>query len=102
MKACYCVAIESPIQTRDHILMTTCIYFEAGLTGQGQVAAIGDTGVDWKSCYFYDPGVPLPVNPTNTSSPHRKFVGYLLVDGSDTVDEPYGHGTHTVTFWFVL
>ena len=34
--------------------------WDRSLTGAGQVVSIGDTGVAWSSCYFYDPDVPVP------------------------------------------
>ena len=34
--------------------------WDRNLTGAGQVVSIGDTGVAWSSCFFYDPDVPVP------------------------------------------
>ncbi len=35
-------------------------YFDAGLTGQGQVVGIADTGLDVTSCYFADQSGSVP------------------------------------------
>lgn len=65
--------------------------WDAGLRGEGQIVGVGDTGVDWKLCYFYDPHEPDP--PFNRiSTTHRKFVTYRR-DGADAWDGE-GHGTH--------
>lgn len=34
--------------------------WDRNLTGVGQVVSIGDTGVAWSSCFFYDADVPVP------------------------------------------
>ena len=34
--------------------------WDRNLTGAGQLVSIGDTGVAWSSCFFYDPDVPVP------------------------------------------
>ena len=63
----------------------------AGLLGSGQVLGLGDTGVDANTCAFQDPGANVPLQ--QTSSNHRKIVGYYSV-GGDQQDGPDGHGTH--------
>lgn len=50
-----------------------------GLTGEGEVVAIGDTGVDYDSCYFHDPKETVRVGrgkPPNFN--HRKLVSYVV------------------------
>lgn len=39
--------------------------WKKGLQGQGQVVAVGDTGLDYDSCFFYDPDRPVPINKTD-------------------------------------
>jgi subtilisin family serine protease len=65
---------------------------DMGLTGEGEVIGISDTGLDMDSCYFFDPDYPLP--PYNTiNSKHRKVVTYISTYG-DKIDDAEGHGTH--------
>ena len=76
-------------------------YTAIGLNGNGEVAAIADTGLDQLSCYFADPvngqiaASQLP-GPITTNLNMRKVVQYTYVkgagDGYDCVD---GHGTLT-------
>ncbi len=74
--------------------------WDAGLTGEGQVIEVNDTGVRTTHKAFVDESIPIAdfgVYPT-----HRKIVAYL--DGTPNGsagfgDEyqpypPYGHGTH--------
>lgn len=76
--------------------------WDRGLTGEGQIIGIGDTGIDWDMCFFNDSSVPLPINKIDMR--HRKIVGYYTVkvvqaDGTiketNTKDYASGHGTHT-------
>ena len=72
--------------------------YDVGLHGEGVVIAMGDTGVDADSCFFYDPDVPLPVNTINFQ--HRKIVTYITTNlaGKQTKapwGDSEGHGTHT-------
>eukprot|EP00981_Chlorochromonas_danica_P002933 scaffold600_cov193-Ochromonas_danica.AAC.9 len=70
----------------------------AGLQGDGQIMAISDTGLDSKSCFFYDP--QGQVTPTDVSKPffdnkYRKIIQYSVVGGcGDNGDGEGGHGTH--------
>lgn len=75
------------------------LIWNKGLRGEGQVIAIADTGLDYDSCFFFDPNVSIPFNSVNFS--HRKIVRYVTTpdevgceapEGGDAVD---GHGTHT-------
>ena len=59
--------------------------WDAGIRGNEQVAAVGDTGLDYDSCFFRDDEHDAP-NPN-----HRKVID-LRVFG-DGVDNS-GHGTH--------
>jgi hypothetical protein len=81
--------------------------FDQGIFGQGQVAAVLDTGIDPDMCYFHDPvnGLPTNLNPcdggTLVNPGHRKLhaVNFLWANECnggiasnewDTQD----HGTH--------
>lgn len=82
--------------------MTTPI-FERGIYGEGQVAAVLDTGLDADMCYFRDATLGLPLTNlgggTAVDPNHRKV---LAVDFLWTADDPAnpahwdteGHGTH--------
>eukprot|EP00963_Diacronema_lutheri_P004531 scaffold346_cov347-Pavlova_lutheri.AAC.14 len=59
--------------------------WDAGIRGGDQVAAVGDTGLDYDSCFFRD-------DEHNTPSPEHRKVIDLRVFG-DGVDNS-GHGTH--------
>lgn len=61
-----------------------------GLTGEGEVVGIGDTGIDYNNCFFYDPKRSVPFNRIDMS--HRKIVGYYT--HADNKDYRDGHGTH--------
>jgi subtilisin family serine protease len=72
-----------------------------GITGQGEVIAVADTGIDYDMCFFRDTQRAVPFQKTDTS--HRKIVGYELsytIDSNgqkeyaDKGDNPSGHGTH--------
>eukprot|EP00549_Striatella_unipunctata_P002687 CAMPEP_0118673514 /NCGR_PEP_ID=MMETSP0800-20121206/366_1 /TAXON_ID=210618 ORGANISM="Striatella unipunctata, Strain CCMP2910" /NCGR_SAMPLE_ID=MMETSP0800 /ASSEMBLY_ACC=CAM_ASM_000638 /LENGTH=114 /DNA_ID=CAMNT_0006568589 /DNA_START=417 /DNA_END=757 /DNA_ORIENTATION=+ len=75
----------------------TTPFFDAGITGFGQVVAVSDSGLDTGSCYFKDfnkeMGATLKLDgsyfPTN-----RKIVQYI--PRADDADVPSGHGTHVV------
>lgn len=92
--------------------------YDHGLHGEGQIIAVLDTGVDYRSCYFAEPDGSLP--PINTGSPvigyawgnvvpsRRKIIAYDFLyscdqfPGSPGCDDPssadafdnQGHGTH--------
>lgn len=42
----------------------------SGLTGEGQIVGIADTGIDFTSCYFHDPMHKPPFGTVNEA--HRK------------------------------
>ena len=64
--------------------------YSHNVTGKGQIVTVIDSGVDARSCYFFDSENNLPVNVTNFK--HRKIVRYDAF--ADTNDFPNGHGTH--------
>ena len=61
-----------------------------GITGEGQIVTIGDTGIDTYHNFFYDKDHEVPFNRTDMS--HRKIVRYEAL--ADTTDAVGGHGTH--------
>ena len=69
-----------------------------GITGQGQVIGVGDTGVDYYHCFFYDENNEPPFQTTlagasaTTTSAHRKFKSFWAY--MDKIDSEQGHGTH--------
>eukprot|EP00191_Tetraselmis_sp_GSL018_P024176 CAMPEP_0177623490 /NCGR_PEP_ID=MMETSP0419_2-20121207/28931_1 /TAXON_ID=582737 /ORGANISM="Tetraselmis sp., Strain GSL018" /LENGTH=1602 /DNA_ID=CAMNT_0019124047 /DNA_START=163 /DNA_END=4968 /DNA_ORIENTATION=- len=76
--------------------------WDAGLTGAGQIASMGDSGVDVRSCFFYDPDVPFVATGEKDkhgklffkSDRHRKIRYYRFF--GDSMDGN-GHGTHVAT-----
>lgn len=73
--------------------------WSAGITGKGMVIGIGDSGLDFKHCFFSDPDTDWEANVvtigrvlTFTSETHRKIRLYRAF--ADFVDSN-GHGTHT-------
>ncbi|MDP9190546.1 MAG: S8 family serine peptidase [Acidobacteriota bacterium] len=91
---------------------------DRGIHGQGQIIAVLDSGVDYKSCYFAEPDNSAP--PVNTGSPQdglqwqnvdlsrRKIIAYDFlyscdqypgafgcdVPGAEGSLDNQGHGTH--------
>ena len=56
------------------------------------ILGIGDTGIDVKSTFFYDPHNSVKYGTTGLSS-HRKIALYVpLIDSYEAESE--GHGTH--------
>jgi len=55
-----------------------------GLDGSSQIIGVGDTGLDTKSCYFYDENNAV-------GDGHYKVVGYR---GFADYEDTSGHGTH--------
>ncbi|KAL9641608.1 hypothetical protein ABK040_013527 [Willaertia magna] len=66
--------------------------WDQGITGNGEVILVADTGIDWDNCFFNDPQVALPINTVNTN--HRKIVSYRYNSKTDYQDYVDGHGTH--------
>jgi subtilisin family serine protease len=68
-----------------------------GLTGANQIAAVGDTGLDFDSCFFDDASQTVAVYPAMNTN-HRKVISYVpctLTNGSKQVgDIRRAHGTH--------
>eukprot|EP00761_Pharyngomonas_kirbyi_P001595 gb/GECH01001599.1/.p1 GENE.gb/GECH01001599.1/~~gb/GECH01001599.1/.p1 ORF type:complete len:117 (+),score=32.10 gb/GECH01001599.1/:1-351(+) len=76
----------------------TTPFWDAGVTGKGQIVGCADSGIDYDNCFYDDPSTSIPLNTTNNN--HRKIVSYrnVNVDGSSTDFQDYasGHGTHVV------
>jgi len=70
-------------------------WFDAGLTGAGQVVSVSDTGLDMNNCYFLDATGTVFETTRGSGSvdaSRRKVVQYnTFVDNSDYKS---GHGTH--------
>jgi len=78
--------------------------WDQGLTGEGEVVGLADTGLDVASCFFHDSEHPITfepvydpdtgaVVPTYQSAEHRKVREYFAyADGGEGVSS--GHGTH--------
>lgn len=61
--------------------------WDQGLHGEGQIATVMDSGLDYNSCWFRDPGkTPGPT--------HRKVINYTNFGGSPYDGCSTGHGTH--------
>lgn len=62
--------------------------FDRGLTGEGQLVAYADTGLEWAHEMFYE-------DMTDIGFDHRKVVSYAAYGSGTLGDEPWdGHGTH--------
>jgi len=70
--------------------------YDLGISGQGQVIGISDTGVDENSCFFDDPNGAVAdsqVGGTYTAdSSKRKVVMYIAFQDGDDCNA--GHGSH--------
>lgn len=75
-------------------------FWNAGIKGQGQIVGIGDTGLDWKSCFFKSSKDPIPS--TLTKGQNHKFPNndkivqyYAYADTGYNAEFNGGdHGTH--------
>ena len=59
-------------------------FWARGWTGDGEVVGVGDTGLDTRSCFFYDPD-------HDVGAEHAKVIGYR---GFADYEDTSGHGTH--------
>ena len=68
-----------------------------GITGDGQLVAVGDTGLDFDSCYFRDDAHDVAFYPA-TNPNHRKILSYQECEDDgvapDHSDHAGAHGTH--------
>lgn len=76
--------------------------FEKGLFGEGQIAAVCDTGIDADSCYFRDYSETLPptnlISGTVVEATRRKVIAVNFLHSEDQPNDPthwdnHGHGT---------
>ena len=71
-------------------------YREAGLTGEGQVCGVGDSGVNDISCFFLDDSKAYPTVTTSRNGElqplRRKIIQYVAY--ADSSEDEAGHGTH--------
>mmetsp|Transcript_14943 Transcript_14943/g.24826 ORF Transcript_14943/g.24826 Transcript_14943/m.24826 type:complete len:1185 (+) Transcript_14943:215-3769(+) len=73
-----------------------------GLTGQGQIVAVQDSGLDYDSCFFNDPNQPISFSASSPNYAHRKVIAYIPADptnpdyrkDSPATEAGFGHGTH--------
>eukprot|EP00753_Platysulcus_tardus_P001382 PLAT11314.1.p1 GENE.PLAT11314.1~~PLAT11314.1.p1 ORF type:complete len:1096 (+),score=456.19 PLAT11314.1:51-3338(+) len=67
----------------------------AGITGQGQVVGVADSGLDYNSCFFIDTQNPVQVQrrQTFTSRNARKVI-YYNAYADAVAGEAQDHGTH--------
>ena len=68
------------------------IYKRHNLNGRNVLVGVGDSGIDWKSTYFYDPDHSVK-QAASGSSDHRKISLYIPLFGDDETSTD-GHGTH--------
>ena len=68
------------------------IYKRHNLNGQNVLVGVGDSGIDWKSTYFYDSDHSVK-QAASGSSDHRKISLYIPLFGDDETATD-GHGTH--------
>jgi subtilisin family serine protease len=61
--------------------------WDQGLHGEGQIATVMDSGLDYNSCWFRDPG-------KSPGPSHRKVINYTTFGGSPYDGCDTGHGTH--------
>lgn len=76
------------LRNKDYPFSAFSIYNELGLNGNGQLAAIADTGLDMNSCWFRDKA-EIPYD--SFSNTHRKIAAYLPYSDDDDLTD--GHGT---------
>ena len=68
-------------------------FYDAGITGRGQVIGVSDSGLDTDNCYVWDSSGDIRKNGSVDTS-RRKVVQYEPF--VDDKDDPSGHGTHVV------
>jgi hypothetical protein len=62
--------------------------WDHGIRGEGQIATLMDTGVDYNSCWFRDPEIGPP------GPSHRKIIDYSIYGGAAYDGCDVGHGSH--------
>jgi hypothetical protein len=80
----------------DTITSLSYPYHVAGLTGEGQIIGVGDTGVDELSCFFANSDFSLVARSSyrNPKYDLSKRVVIQYIDYANSADVSNGHGTH--------
>jgi len=81
----------------------TATIWNQGLTGEGQIVAIADTGIEHEMCFFSDPDHPIVPQAVGFSSPltldfdHRKIlaINHYMGLPMPEISGTFRHGTHT-------
>jgi len=66
-----------------------------GLTGNGQIVGVADSGLDFDHCFFTDNPVH-DYRSRNRNENARKLISYYSLPDADYEDSVNGHGTHVV------
>ncbi|MES1915449.1 MAG: hypothetical protein MHM6MM_007392, partial [Cercozoa sp. M6MM] len=83
-----------PSESRPHYPPEATPAWQAGLTGEGVIVGIGDTGLDPDLCFFRDMERDMPFGTFDSS--HRKVVSYnALHTVNGQQDDHVSHGSHT-------
>lgn len=77
---------------RTSVTSSTSWLSQHGLTGRNIVVGVGDTGIDYKSTYFYDSQHSVKQGEKGFND-HRKIALYVPLSGTDETASD-GHGTH--------
>ena len=77
---------------RTSVTSSTSWLSQHGLTGRNIVVGVGDTGIDYKSTYFYDYQHCVKQGEKGFND-HRKIALYVPLSGTDETASD-GHGTH--------
>ncbi len=79
-------------------LQKVSFLYSQGITGSGQVVGVGDSGLDYNSCFFSDyaqastPNIPVNGQVKNWSTARKLIQYYAYAD--DCACEDRDHGTH--------
>ena len=68
--------------------------YDRGLTGAGQIVGVGDSGLDVRSCFFYEAANDFPVDNANNLYPDAEKVVQYVSYADNMEGEASGHGTH--------
>ena len=81
--------------TKDIATLQRTTIWNRGIQGQGQVVAVGDSGLAHKNCLFDEPGKTITVQTgaTYNDPTHRKVVQYVAF-ADNVAGEARDHGTH--------
>lgn len=97
MKKFFNNAERNILATGNHTLPSP---YGQALTGDGELVGVIDSGLDWDSCYMYDPQTLKPfvsrssAVPPPASATHRKIVSYWSFLDVSTFWDNGEHGSH--------